>query len=164
MAKKFTNSDPYAASTDQLWAMLGSRDYWEQKYQTMGATEVEFQEFTPSADAVSLKTVRSVPADLPGFAKKIIGETNRVTQTENWRRAGDTLSCDIDIAVKNVPGGTTGTMQIKPTGAGCQWDANFDIKVPLPIVGGKLEGLMVDETTANFKQEKVFNDSWLASH
>jgi hypothetical protein len=32
------------------------------------------------------------------------------------------------------------------------------------MVGGKLEGLMLDETTANFKKEKEFNDSWLASH
>lgn len=163
MAKKFTNSDPYAADVDGMWAMLSTQDYWRSKYESLGATNLSFDQFDASDSAVTMTCQREVPADLPGFAKKIIGETNHVTQTERWTRAGDSAQAEITIQVKNVPGGTTGRMEIKPAAGGTVWDADLDIKISLPLVGGKLEGVMLDETTSNFRQEKVFNDSWLAS-
>lgn len=164
MSKKFTNSDPYDADLDAMWAMISSKDYWTQKYESMGATNTQFDQFDAGDTALTVKTQRAVPADLPGFAKKIIGETNHVTQTEQWTRSGDSAHCQITIAVKNVPGGTTGTMDMTTSGSGVVWDADFDIKISLPLVGGKLEGLMLDETRANFTTEKAFNDAWLASH
>lgn len=164
MAKKFTNSDPYSADADAMWAMLCDQDYWQQKYDSMGATAVEFQQFDVTDTALTVKSVRNVPADLPGFAKKIVGDTNHVTQTERYTRTDQAISSRIQIAVKNVPGGTTGAMVIKPTGAGSVWDADLDIKVSLPLVGGKLEGVILNETASNFVQEKQFNDSWLAAH
>jgi hypothetical protein len=164
MAKKFTNSDPYAADLDAMWAMLCSQEYWTKKYESMGAADITFEQFDTSDTAFTVQCRRNVPADLPGFAKKIIGETNHVKQTETWTRTGDSARCDITIEVKNVPGGTTGTMSMASSGAGVVWDADLDIKISLPLVGGKLEGVMLQETASNFKQEKVFNDSWLASH
>ncbi len=164
MAKKFTNTDPYDATLDQLWAMISNQDYWQAKYEAMGHSDITFAEFSASDDAISVKVTRSVPADLPGFAKKIVGETNVVTQTEKWTRAGDKATATEEILVKNVPGGTTGTMEIVPAGAGSEWSADFDIKVSIPMVGGKLEGVMQNETGATFKQEKAFNDKWLAEN
>jgi hypothetical protein len=164
MSKKFTNSDPYDADLDAMWAMISDRDYWTQKYGSMGASNISFEQFDAGDAALTVTSRRDVPADLPGFAKKIIGETNHVTQTERWTRSADAAHCAITIEVKNVPGGTSGTMDMKPSGAGTVWDADFDIKISLPLVGGKLEGVMLDETRANFVKEKTFNDSWLASH
>jgi hypothetical protein len=162
MSKKFTNTDPYRADVGSMWAMLCDQDYWRRKYESMGATAVEFQQFDATDTALTVRSTRNVPADLPGFAKKIIGDTNHVTQSERYTRTGDTIRCQIEIAVKNVPGGTTGSMVIRPTGDGCAWDADLDVKVNIPLVGGKLEGVIHKETANNFVQEKGFNDSWLA--
>lgn len=164
MAKKFTNKDPYDADVDTMFAMLSNKDYWSKKYEELGASNVTFNQFDASDSAVTVQTERDVPADLPGFAKKIVGDSNHVTQTEAWKRSGDSLHCEITIAVKNVPGGTTGTMDIKPAGAGTAWSADFDIKVSIPMLGGKFEKLMVDETGKSFVNEKKFNDTWLTSH
>lgn len=164
MAKQFTNSDPYDEGLDAMWAMICSQDYWQQKYESMGATDIRFDQFDAGDTALTVTSQRAVPADLPGFAKKIIGETNHVTQTERWTRSGDSAHCDITIHVKNLPGGTTGTMVMNATPTGTVWDADFDIKIGVPLLGGKLEQLMHEETTSNFKQEKAFNDTWLASH
>lgn len=164
MSKKFTNTDPYDATVDQMWAMLSEEGYWRAKYESMGAQNIVFPTFEASDTEITMVNERDVPADLPGFAKKIIGETNHVTQTEKWTRAGDAASATEEILVKNIPGGTTGTMKISPSGAGSSWAADFDIKVSIPMVGGKLEGVLKDETASNFKQEKVFNDQWLGNH
>jgi hypothetical protein len=164
VSKKFTNTDPYDASIDQMWAMLSDQGYHQAKYEALGAGNISFTEFNADSSAITMKNERDVPADLPSFAKKIVGETNHVTQTERWTRSGDSASCSIEIQIKNVPGGTTGTMDINPTGSGCSWAADFTIKVGIPMVGGKLEGVMKDETASNFVKEKTFNDEWLASN
>ncbi len=164
MSKKFTNTDPYDATIDQMWAMLSDQSYWQAKYESMGAQNIAITTFEAGDTELTVSTQRDVPADLPGFAKKVIGETNHVTQTEKYTRAGDAISATEEILVKNLPGGTTGTMKITPSGAGSSWAADFDIKVSIPMVGGKLEGVMKGETAQNFKQEKAFNDQWLGNH
>jgi len=164
MSKKFTNTDTYAGSADQLWAMLSDQAYWDSKYETLGATNVEWLTFNASDTAVTVSSTREVAANLPSAAKKIIGETAVVTQTEEWTRSGDESNCEITIATKGAPGGTTGTMKIKSDGDTSTWTADFDIKVSIPLLGKKLEGIMHEETANNFVAEKTFNDEWLASH
>ncbi|MDP3971839.1 MAG: DUF2505 domain-containing protein [Candidatus Nanopelagicales bacterium] len=162
MSKDFHNTDPYAGTPDQMWAMLSDQDYWQQKYDALGATDLQWHRFNADESTLAISSTRQVPANLPGFAKKIIGETALVTQSENWRRDGDQLACDIEITTKGAPGGTTGTMKVTPDGNGSTWTADFTIKVSIPLVGGKLENLMLNETQESFRAEKEFNDAWLA--
>lgn len=164
MAKKFNNVDSYAASPDQIWAMLSDQSYWEEKYGSTGANNLEWQTFNAGDDTLTISSVREVAANLPSAAKKVIGETAVITQTENWTRAGDQLTCTISITTKGAPGGTEGTMSVKPSGDGSAWAADFEISVPIPLLGKKLEGVIHDETSNNFATEKTFNDKWLSSH
>ena len=164
MSKKFNNVDSYDASPDQIWAMLSDQSYWENKYSQAGAQNLQWETFNAGEDTLTVSSVREVAANLPSAAKKVIGETAVVTQTENWTRSGDQLTCTISITTKGAPGGTEGTMSVKPSGNGSTWAADFEISVPIPLLGKKLEGIMNDETSANFATEKTFNDAWLASH
>lgn len=162
MAKKFTNTYSYDADLDAMWAMLSDRDYHQGKYESLDAANITFSTFAADETSITMVNERDVPADLPSFAKKIIGDTNHLTHTERWTRVDDAATCSLEITVKNLPGGTSGTMEIKPASSGCTWDADLDIKIGVPLLGGKLEGVMHDETSLNFRQEKAFNDAWLA--
>jgi hypothetical protein len=164
MTKHIDTLDQYAASTDQIWAMLLQQAYWDAKYAALGATNLEWLEFSPSGDTLKVSSVRHVVANLPAAAKKIVGETTEVTQTEEWTRTGDELTSKITINTKGLPGGFTGASKITPSDAGSSWKIDLDIKVAIPFLGKKLEGVAYDETGDNFKQEKVFNDTWLSEH
>lgn len=164
MAKKFSNTDHYDADLDAMWQMQITQEWWQAKYTSLGATNIEFRTFDTSDTSFTIVSERDVPADLPGFAKKIVGDTTHVTQTEKWTRNADAANATIEILVKNIPGGTTGTMSITPSGSGTVWQSDFDIKVSVPLVGGKLEDVLKKETASNFKQEKAFNDTWLANN
>ena len=164
MSKKFNNVDSYDASVDQLWKMLADQTYWEQKYASMGATDLSWKTFNADDETLTISSVRSVSANLPGFAKKVVGETAEVTQTEEWSRTGDSLRCSIKIVTKGAPGGTNGSMSIEASGQGTTGSSDFDIKISIPMLGGKLEKIMFEQTGENFQEEKKFNDEWLASH
>ena len=164
MSKKFNNVDSYAGSPDQIWAMLSDQAYWEGKYESLGASNLQWKTFNAGDTSLTVSSVREVAANLPAAAKKVIGETAEITQTEEWTKSADGLACTISITTKGAPGGTDGTMAVKADGAGSTWSADFDIKVSIPLLGKKLEGIMQEETAENFKKEKTFNDDWLASH
>ena len=164
MSKKFTRTYTYDATVDQVWSMITNQEYWDAKYSALGATAVQWRTFDASDDSFTYSSVRNIPADLPSVAKKIVGDTNTATTTERWTKTGDSASATIEIQIKNVPGSTTGTMEITPSGEGASWSFDFDTKVSIPMVGGKLESIMTDQTGEQLAQEKEFNDQWLASH
>ncbi len=74
----------------------------------------------------------------------------------------DIPQCDFHIHTKYL-GCANGTMEVSSIGGGSQWAVDFDITVSLLLVGGKLEGVIKDQTTAQFMQEKSFNDRWLVT-
>lgn len=163
MATKISNTDRYDATPGQLLDMMRDEAYWSAKYEDLGASEFTLEEFADDGDTLRVKGRRVVPADLPSVAKKVIGDTNTVTQSEDWRPDGDGYVCDFAVEIANVPGGMKGWMKIVPVGeAQSDWILEYSIKVSIPLIGGKLEGVMKDETRANLEKEFAFNSAWVA--
>jgi len=164
MTKKVHNEDQYDSPPAALWAMISDKAYTESKYAALGAGNFQWLDHQSSEDSLTVSTVREVEANLPGFAKKTVGEKAVVTQTETWTKSGDTMTCDLKIAAKGAPGGTTGTLSIKPSGSGSVWATDMEVHIPIPLMGGKLEGVTLDETKSSLVKEYAFNKEWLASH
>lgn len=163
MSKKIARVDKYQASADAVWAMLQDRAYIDAKYQALGDIATEVETFEPSESAVVLKVKRTVPADLPDFAKKILGDTNRLVQDETWRATDGAYVCDLRIEFPGKPLHITGTLRVKATGdATADWVVDMDVKASVPLIGGKLEGVVEKETRASLDKEYRFNQEWLA--
>ena len=165
MSKKISRVDKYQASADDVWELLQSREYVDAKYQALGDISTDVQRFEPADSKIALKVQRIVPADLPEFAKKILGDTNKIVQTEGWTARGGQYTCDLLIEFPGKPLKVTGVLEIKPTGdATSDWVVNMDVKASVPLVGGKLEDVVKKETLASLDNEYAFNQEWLASH
>jgi hypothetical protein len=165
MSKKISRVDKYQASADALLAMLQDREYVDAKYQTLGDISTSVDTFETTDGGLTLKVDRQVPADLPGFAKKIMGDTNQLVQSESWTSVGDGYTCDLTIEFPGKPLHVTGKLDINPTGDDTSdWVVSMDIKASVPLVGGKLEGVVEKETLASLDKEYAFNQEWLANH
>lgn len=165
MSKKISRVDAYDASADAVWEMLCSRDYVDAKYQALGDQSTEVQTFDVADSSIVLRVERIVPADLPDFAKKVLGDTNKLIQNENWSASGDGYLCDLKIEFPGKPLHVTGRLEVKPTGdATSDWHVDMEIKAGVPLIGGKLEGVVQKETLASLDHEYAFNQEWLAGH
>jgi hypothetical protein len=165
MSKKISRVDKYEASAEAILAMLQDRDYVDAKYQALGDISTSVETFETTDDGLSLKVDRQVPADLPGFAKKIMGDTNRIVQTENWGPVGEGSSCDLKIEFPGKPLHVTGKLDVNPTGdSTSDWVVNMEISASVPLVGGKLEDVVKKETLQSLDKEYAFNQEWLANH
>ena len=164
MSKKIKQTDHYEATPDAMMAMLGSTEYVEAKYQALGDISAEIVEHTSTDTAMVLKVDRQVPSDLPDFAKKVLGDTNHLVQTETWSAAGDGYKCDLSIDSPGKPLTIKSRSEIVPSGDGSDWNVDMEIKASIPLVGGKLEGVVEKETRATMAKEYDFNKMWLANH
>ncbi len=164
MSTKAGTVDPYPATPDRIMDMLRDPAYVNAKYVALQDTKFEVLELAATADGMVLKVDREVEANLPDFVKKVLGETNRLVQSETWSKSGDGYAADVVIDSPGKPITIKGTMSIKPNGDGTStWSVDFVIKGSLPLMG-KIEKIVAEETQANLAKEYEFNKGWLASH
>jgi hypothetical protein len=92
--------------------------------------------------------------------------TNTVVQTDDWQppdRTGRRV-CRYKVEVQGVPSRIDGTMSLSPDGAGTRQDVEAEVKVSIPLLGGKLEKFAVDNGMKALEQEATFTSTELAKH
>ena len=95
---------------------------------------------------------------VPGFAKKFAGETTRAVQKEEWSSpAGGTIT----IETPGKPTSIHGTLALSESGGRTTETLEVEVKVKVPLIGGKLEKLMGDLVAAGMDKEHVAGEAWL---
>lgn len=112
----------------------------------------------------ALVTVRrTMPAEVPDFVKKFVGETIDVVQTEEWG-APDSRghrSADLDVQIKGQPAKMTGTLDTQAAGAGARTSIRGELKVSIPFIGNKIEPEIAKALLAAVEAEQRTADKWL---
>jgi len=95
--------------------------------------------------SVELVVSRELPEGVPGFLTRFLPKDGRAVQTDSWGpdsggTRGGTWRADIPGAPANV----SGTMQLQPTAEGCRYVIDAEVKVSVPIIGGKAESFLAD--------------------
>ena len=97
-------------------------------------------------------------AGLPAIAKKITGDTTQAVITEEWHSH---TSGSVSITAPGKPTAATGTLKLAPDGDGTVEIVELDVKVKVPLIGGKLEKLMADNIESGYRVEHTVGRAWL---
>jgi hypothetical protein len=143
--------------------MLSDPEYATTKYTDLGDVAFTVKNHEPTDGGLNVTVDREVAANLPDMAKKVLGETTKMEQTEVWRADGDAFVGNM-VMKSSAPVAITATNTIKPSGDGADWSVEFDIKASVPLIGGKIEKMVAEETKSNLAKEYAFNQNWLANH
>lgn len=106
---------------------------------------------------------RTMPADVPDFIKKMIGDTVDIVQSEEWGEpdgAGQ-RTADLVVQIKGQPAKMTGTTSIVTTGEGTAIRIEGNLKVSIPFVGSKVEPEIAKSFYAAIQKEQETGTSWL---
>ena len=96
---------------------------------------------------------------VPKFAKKFAGETTRSVQTEEW---SSTSQATITIETPGKPTSIAGTLALTESGGRTTETLDVEVKVKVPLIGGKLESLMADLVAQGMDKEQTAGAAWLA--
>ncbi|UDY22818.1 DUF2505 domain-containing protein [Nocardioides sp. Kera G14] len=97
-------------------------------------------------------------AKLPGFAKKLVGETITIGQREGWK--GD--EAVVEILVPGKPGSAAGRLTLTPEGEGTRQSVDLQVVAKVPLVGGKVEAMIRDLLVKAWTKESQVGREWLA--
>lgn len=142
MTKRLTVTLDYDAPVDTVTSMLfdpAFRDeVCDRQHVMRRAIAIE-----PVGDGFHVSLDKwQVTQGVPSFAKKFVGEETNIKQSEIWPTP--TLG-DITIEIPGKPGVISGTAKVEDDGKGGSVETvTLDIEVGIPLLGGKLEGLLHD--------------------
>ena len=137
----FTHTMTYDASVAEVGAMLDDPAYRDQvivAQRSLGGTAT----FEQEGDTVVVVVDVIQPADdIPGFARKIVGDRINVVQREEWTSADH---ADLRVTIPGKPGQMVGSIDLAEDGGVTTETVDCEITVHLPLVGGRPEKLIGD--------------------
>jgi hypothetical protein len=95
---------------------------------------------------------------IPGFAKKFVGDEIQLVQTERW---SDIETGRVEIVIPGKPGQMTGTMSLRESGGTTTETLQVEIRVGIPLVGGKIESFIADLLRKALKAENHVGRQYL---
>ena len=148
----------YDAPLADVFAMLSDPMFRQAAAEATGVISAEVA-ITPSGEGISVRIHQVQPTEgVPGFAKRFAGETTRAVQMEEWSSpAGGAIS----IETPGKPTSISGTLALTESGGRTTETLEVEVKVKVPLIGGKLESLMADLVAAGMNKEQAAGAAWL---
>jgi hypothetical protein len=146
VSKKFSVSYDIPADVETTFAAISSDGWAAAKAAKLndGSEVVKREE---SGGGVTLVVSRKLPDGIPGFLQKILPADGRVTQTDVWAAAKDgTRTGTWKADTPGSPAKVAGTMRLEPAASGCTYVVEGEVKVSVPLIGGKAEDVAVGMT------------------
>lgn len=106
---------------------------------------------------------RTLPADVPDFIKKFVGQTITIVQTEVWgaQATDGTRTADLRIQLKDQPASMGGTLTLEAAGAGTRQQISGDLTVSVPFFGNRIEPEVAKAIVAAATKEQETGRAWL---
>lgn len=160
MAKRISHELVYPGATvDEVAAMLAEPSFRQAVADYQGTLRSDVS-VTPVGSG------RKVVVDLvhgtdrvPSFARKFVGDEINIVSEETW--SSDT-EADILVTIPGKPGDMKGTSRLAASGDGVVQRNDMEVKVGIPLVGGKIEDLIGGLLVKAFKAENKVGEKWLA--
>ncbi|WP_353648831.1 DUF2505 domain-containing protein [Nakamurella sp. A5-74] len=137
----------YPAAPSAVMAKFADRAFLDGRLQAAGGLEPSVNELSGSpAEGLILSMQQSIPASaLPSMVASLIPGDPVTIRTEKWRAEGAGFLADFDVVIKGAPASLKGTMTLSPAGTGSTLTVDGSASVPIPLFGGKIESVIVEQ-------------------
>ena len=156
---KFRHELSYDAPPAQVFEMLADPEFREAACAAMEVISADVQLDRDGEGFNLVIDQQQNTKDLPGFARTFAGESTQAIQREVWL---DPTTGSLSIESPGKPASATGTIRLEEDGAGTREVVELEIKVKVPLIGGKLERLMAEKVAAGMDVEHSVGVAWLA--
>jgi hypothetical protein len=155
-------SASYDATPEEVFAIVTDPAFREQACEKTKALSYDVKVSASGGDTVVRVSRKMEATDIPDMARKFVGETLTVVQTETWHAAAADGSRTADVVgeISNTPVTLKGTARIAANGAQTVQAIDLDVKVAVPLIGKKLEPFVVDAIRSGLQKEHDLGHEW----
>ncbi|PWN56595.1 DUF2505 domain-containing protein [Abyssibacter profundi] len=161
---KFQQSLQYNKPSDEVIQLFGDPSYFERKFQKLNALAFDVLDQSSTGDQFSIKMKLTFPLSVPvpGFAKKVVGDTTTLIEQDSWDLAAKTGTLSVDI--QGAPVKAVGQMKLVDQAGGCVNEISWDISCSVPLIGKKIEKLIADDIQAKGADDARVTNELLADN
>jgi hypothetical protein len=159
MGTRLSHDLTYEAPLTDVGQMLMDPAFRERVCDAIGCLR---KEVTVGPEGGGMKVVVDMvrPTEgIPGFAKKFVGDQINIVQAERW---SDMEDGTVEVTIPGKPGEMAGTLRLRESGGTTTETVAMEIKVNLPLVGGRIESLIADMLRKALKTENSVGRRYLA--
>lgn len=161
---KFELSHRFDHPADDVWRLLMSDDYAQALDDRSEVKKVRERE-EQRGDVHFVRSLCTSPRELPAAMRRATGmerlsyhleeQRDASKRTVHWRVVSPAMPDRVQIH---------GTYTIRPGQGGCERLVNGQIKVAIPLVGGKIEKAISKELVQGYEAAAAFARDWLREH
>lgn len=150
---KYHDTIRYPVPAEALFRFFTDPDFFVRKYMAQGATNVRVTRAETAGSRSTITVSRDVPVEvpIPSFARSMVPSHITLVQTDSWDSA--TRKGNLQIEFKGMPVRVNCDMTLQDRDGKAVEDLAFDIRVSVPLLGGKLEALLAQDLRLKFQRD-----------
>ena len=155
----------YDADPATVFAMLSDETFIIYKCEQSASLDV-VAKVQPDGENIRIHNRRVLPAKVPSYVKKFLGDTIPLDETQFWTQADENGSrtATFDVDFDGQPLKFSGTITLQPGGDGTAVRTRGPIKGSVPLIGGKVESFAAGWIGKYLAKEQKVGAQWLADH
>ncbi len=162
----------YAAAPEVVFAKYSDRAFLDGRLRAAGGIDPQITELQVAGEGsgrtVKIVSRQAIPASvLPSVVSAIMPGDPVILRTENWRPTDGGFLADFDVVIKNAPASLKGTMTLTAApdagSAGSVVTIVGRATVPIPLFGGKIEGVIIEHVDKLLRAEEKYTQQRLGT-
>jgi hypothetical protein len=157
---------PLDADVERVFAVLCDHGFLLEKFAALGHEDGEVLETVAVGDGYRIRTRRVVEIPLPSIAKKVLSPRNTIEQVDDWEAPTDRGRRGTWVtSTKGAPVELRGEVKLTANeSGGCTYEVTGELKVKVPLVGGKIAGALSGDAQREMDADVTFLAKYLADH
>lgn len=156
---RFHHELRYDAAPADVYAMLTDPDFRRAVCRAQHADGADVSVEAVDGGVSVTVDQRRPTQGAPGFARAFVGDEIRIVQTERW---SDPAAASLVVDTPGKPSRMEGRIALAADGAGSVQTVDGDLRVTVPLLGPRLEGLVADVLAEALDIEGRTGRGWLA--
>ena len=148
----------------RVFATLTDEAFLRARLADIGGKNSELTSFSRDGGTTRYRLRQTVDAQhIPSVARAVIRGDLVIERTESWAASGGQYDGTIEASVPGTPASVRAVTSLLDRAEGSELLLTGTVKVGVPIVGGKLESLIVEQLIDLLRAEGRFTQRWLDS-
>lgn len=163
MATSLEHRSTFPAPPDEVFQTLTDKAFLAERLRDIGGKGATLLDHSRDGGRVTFRMRQGVDASrLPSAVRSILNGDLVVEREERWQPDGAAHAGTSRVTIAGVPGEITGRSRISGTNAEATLVITAQVKVSIPLVGGKLERVVAEQVGKLLTAEAEYAEKWLA--
>ena len=147
MAKEVRIAQFFAVPQAEIRAALTDEGFLRRRAELSGGRDVTVTVTTDERGQTTTVVHRRLPAEVPAFARGLVSDAIDLTEEQEWQPMTGAGCTSTFSARFSAPMSATGTIELRPEGSGgARLLSHVILRASVPLIGGKLESLVAEQT------------------